>query len=320
MKKIILIVSILFLFISLQSMEKVTSVKVGVFSHNGCKNKPQRDRYDIKNLDGAIGVGVFDGNGGSKVSQLLQEDFFHNFAYWLKYTKLSKSIKYNFKRAVKNSEFDATCNKGGKINKQGSSLLAAWLDPKSDKAHIVSVGESVAILMNNNEMSMTSLHRYADEQVRQYKVFRSIGNKNFKYKNPNILTAKSSFYEFSMQNFGYLILATKGLYDILNATDEMHRYKDFRKIFLDALFLSHDEFDKLYPLLSTITINSQEEASDSAEESSEELRYRYGLQNGYDFQNVVQDSTMQHIARRLVQVALSRGSKENITILVTSFE
>ena len=129
MKKIVLMLcGVSPFFMSLQSMESAHSaiaVRVGVFSHPGCANKPQRDRYDLKALNGSIGVGVFDGNGGREVSHLLKQELFEEVAYFLE--NKNEEVKIALEKAIVLVEFDATDRSDvDKVVEQGSSLLASW--------------------------------------------------------------------------------------------------------------------------------------------------------------------------------------------------
>jgi len=164
---------------------------------------------------------------------------------------------------------------------------------------------------------MTPLHRPIEGNVQagrqKFKTNRSIGDKVFKEKQPDVLTSKSDCYEYTAQDGDYLILATKGLYDVLADNSDEARYTDFMKIFLHVIGLSDEDFNALYTLSQNITMKPEEKEERGSSASSSEEELRYGLEY------VEQDEYVNKIAERLVQIALSRGTEENTTVIVTSF-
>jgi serine/threonine protein phosphatase PrpC len=322
MKKILSILSISF-FVSTQCMH----VKVGSFSHKGRKDA-QEDRYDMVKLGDEIGIGVFDGHGGKQVSKYLERSFFYNVGYFLQ----KKTVRKALEEAI---DFCENYTKDKKDNvpmaSAGATLLATWFDPATGKGHVVSVGDSVAILVGkNNKISMAPIHRPTDENEKQriinaggkisndgrvegmIAVSRSIGDKIFKEKKPNLVISTPDYHEYDAIGHDYLILATDGFYDALKSTgDDELRYIDFLKIFLHVFDLSDEKFNKKYPLPSDLTMKSEEESSSEETNSSEDEN-----SGDIDLEDVSQDANMRSVAKRLVQVALSRGGIDNTTVVV----
>src|SRR5438477_3498958 len=235
MKKILSILSISF-FVSVQCMEKAVVVpKIGSFSHKGRKGT-QEDRHDIVKLGDEIGVGVFDGHGGKQVSRYLGRSFFDNVAYYLQKVD---TVEGALREAICFSEkYTNDVDDNAPMASAGATLLATWFDPATGKGHVISVGDSVAILVGkNNQVSMAPIHRPTDENEKQriinaggkiskddrvegmIAVSRSIGDKIFKEKKPNLVISTPDYHEYDAIDNHYLILATDGFYDVLKSTN-----------------------------------------------------------------------------------------------------
>lgn len=286
-----------------------SQVQVGTFSY-AKSNEEQHARYDIKQLDNSIGIGIFDGCNGPLVASLCKEEFFDNTAYFL--TEENYDIAESLPKGLRICNYDAmdSENNDDPINNQSSMLIASWVNLKTRHSNFILAGDSFACFIGKKSIQMIP----PQQSILSNQAPLYIGDKNNKKQR----LPKENFYYFFSQDhsypikkkYAYLVLATYGLFEILNGKDEKTRNTDFKKIFFDAISKTENEFNIQYPLTDAITIKSNE-GHDPVDFNSE---LNHGLQD------VTQCLLMRTIAKRLVHIALSRGSKKNITVAVQSLQ
>jgi len=274
--------------------------KVGLFSYTQQGNN-QTACYDIKRyLGNNIGVGLFDGHKGALVAKLLKSDFFDSVAFWLEEKNDIKESLYKGLICCEHDSRDIQC--GDPMESQASRLVASWMNVTSGQGSLLSLGDSFTCLIGGKAVSMLSPQKKVDVLNTPFLV---VGDKTLKNQSEHIYSLELEYYSYPIEDkYDYLVLATHGFYDVLAHEDEEKQYLDFKKIFFDVLHLSKEEFDLLYP--SPHDIIKAEESSDDAQ----------GMQNRFGLEDVALNNEMSVLAEKLVQVALSRGSDKNITVIV----
>lgn len=314
MKKKIVLGILLIVSGVIQGMEtNKRLVRMGGFSGYGRK-ECQEDRFVcgvIKdNNDNKLYCTLIaDGHSGDKVASFLQARFLPFVQGCL---KDNKSINESLKYAASQCETLVLNNEN--YNSSGSTLLASCFNEKDNKLHLLWVGDSRAVFGGNYFYS-TYDHKPTEEsekkrieevghKIDEYGklqgligVSRSIGDKLIKERCSSLIAIPDYVDCLMFPDDYFCIGASDGFWDVV-------KKKEVAMLLAHAQSLADNNFYEHY-------CNGWDNkiADDVVAKNNDRI----------ELNNDFEDKDAARIARKLVHVALYRGSRDNITVVVTLF-
>lgn len=297
---------------SMENDDRLVSVRMGGYSGQGTREY-QEDRFVCgvieDNNNKIYCTLVADGHGGDKVASFLQARF---LPFVQNYLKDQKSIRESLKYAVNQCETLVLGNEN--YNGSGSTLLASCFDEKENKLHVLWVGDS-RVSFGGNKFFVAHGHKPTEksEKIRIEKaghkidehgklqgligVSRSIGDKLIKERCSSLIVIPKYVDYLMFPDDYFCIGASDGFWDVV-------KEEEIVNLLSHALSLSDNNFYEHYCNGWDTTI-----ADDVVAKNNDRI----------ELNNDFEDKYAARIARKLVHVALYRGSRDNITVVVTLF-
>lgn len=314
MKKFLLSSVLLNVSLLMQGMESSNQLRVrmGGYSGHG-QRQNQEDRFVcgvIKQKNDEIYCTLIaDGHGGDKVACLLQARFLPFVQKLLGDDKSIKEALFNAR-----IECEKLALQEDNYKSSGSTLLASCFNPKNKKLHVLWVGDSraafggVVFYPTYDHVPTESAEKERIENVggvisdtgRLHGIIgvsRSIGDKLFKDRYKSLIS-DPDYVEYEMKtDDDFYIGASDGFWDVVTNEEIANLIKDAQSLSQENFYQTHcTNFDKNNNNFN-ITMNN----------------------HNIDLNNDFENKDAARIARRLLHIALYRGSKDNITVVVKFF-
>lgn len=286
-----------------------------------------------KKSSSIILAGLFGGHNGKCVSKMCKDDLLDFVAWRLNH---KSSLINSLERAVQccdnqccSGEFEEELLNHRCLN-SGTSLAVSAFLPTKKRLYVMYLGDVVAVLFDKKGLvHFSTPHRtthHAVEKARieyagaritekgciegKLPVSRAVGDGYFKNEFPGLILTWPDTFKINVQDFNYLILMSRDVYDAFDASSQESRVKDFRTVFFDAVALSNDDFKNKYAFPDQIKLEHREDDSDDSEDE-------YPLGEG--LQEEPLDTDMNSIAEKIIAAVRARGCTDNATVIVQSF-
>lgn len=188
---------------------------------------------------------VFDGHGGDKVSKYLKDNFSSSLE---NYIKKNLNVGINFSQILSKffEEFDKEILKNEFSEEMGSTGVVVVIDKPKEKLYCANIGDSRCYLVDDERSVLfTKIHDSKNEQEKDrvqkaggmffqnrffgtLKLTRAFGDKQFK-DSGLIATPDITKSDLSKNKLKYVVLASDGVWDIVNNDLLFKIYKELEK-------------------------------------------------------------------------------------------